>query len=382
MKRLWPNIYKLLGCVALVLTLPGCWDYERINYRDQILGIGIEPSNEHPKMLHFTFQVPLFAGGNSSASVESSSEDRTKSKSFQNYEVDAPDFASAISLAQTQTEKMLYLGNLQTIIFSNRLSGEQVDSVVTELIRDPATDKLGYILETSDSPEKILSTSIRDIPATFIHSFMDTGVKQYAYTERTHLWEFWRDSVAIGIVPKCALIRIEDNQIVMKGLMALPHFQAKVALIGEEAIGYNAAMGRIDRYYMNVQDGPRAIALGNVRVKSKLQTIYHAGHPILRIQMSVKANLVSDESYGKQSVDLSILHQYERLTSRNLTEQVKKTLQQLQKNHADIYGFGRYALIQDPHREQVLIQHWDEMFASGKPEIQCNVHIRRKGTLV
>ncbi|WP_456057549.1 Ger(x)C family spore germination protein [Alicyclobacillus dauci] len=57
---------QLVLCCLLLLFLPGCWDYTKINERAQILGIGVDPSGSSTNRLRYTFQVPNLEQGSQS----------------------------------------------------------------------------------------------------------------------------------------------------------------------------------------------------------------------------------------------------------------------------------------------------------------------------
>ncbi|MCL6593618.1 MAG: hypothetical protein K6T31_06545, partial [Alicyclobacillus sp.] len=188
----WRRTGCLLLSSILLLTLPGCWDYQRINYRESIIGIGLDPVPNQPNQLRFIFQSPVFANsgqqGQGTGQPQAPSQ-ASSTSSYRNYTIMAHSLHEAITNAQVQADKQFFLGNLQAIVFNRQVSPEMLRKVISELIRDPTVDNLAFILATDDSASDLMNSGVNSAPSDRIDRLLEESVRQHAHMVRTRLWE-------------------------------------------------------------------------------------------------------------------------------------------------------------------------------------------------
>jgi len=372
-----------------MMTLPGCWDYQRINYRDQVIGIGIEPVEGNPDLLRYTFQVPDLSqeggggdGGGGGGGGGSEEKAGTPRGPYRNYTTEARSIGVAIAMAQLDTDKTLFFGNLQVVLLNLKLLNKQIADTIDELMRNPATDKLSYVLFTDNSVSEILNTKETVSPSDHISQWMEGGVRQQAFTVRTRLWEFWRDGLSYGTDPKASLISNKGGRLTIGGLVALHQMTPSVQLTPQQTMGYNLAVGHTTRVSVAFKQKDNIFTVGDIQAHSHLRVLMDRGKPVLSTDIDVKGVLVQAAGSSMGKVTRSQLLDYERTMERTIREQVAFTIHTMQKGNTDPFGFGVYYVIHHPEDYAKLNETWPKLYANAKLQVKCHVVITRKGILM
>ncbi|WAH36491.1 Ger(x)C family spore germination protein [Alicyclobacillus dauci] len=375
---------SILGALCLLLLfLPGCWDYEKINDRAQVIGMGVDPVEQKPGYLSYTFQIPVFDVGQSKGDGQSevSSSQASSTAIFRNFTIQAHGVEEAISIAQTRYENVFYLSNLSTVILNRQLTQNQVQRVVSELIRIVNTDKLAWLLVTPQSAKEILSTTGVSAPSDMIERFLGSTVKQQGYTTRTRLWEFWRELRATGMKPHTGLIRVADDGLELYGLIAFDKTRPSLELSPKDTVYFNLVSEKIERFSQWVQDKDRAFQVSNIESHSHLSVTMQNQVPVLHAKIHVTGIITQDESEGLEPLTEQEMRRYEKVLANQDQQEAERVLKRFQQNRLDAYGFGEYVLLHNLATERYVQQQWAEAFAHAKPDIQVNVTLLHKGSL-
>lgn len=57
----WGGIVQLLSSCILCTCLAGCWDYQAINTRARIVGLGFDVANDNPEKFTLCAQIPILS---------------------------------------------------------------------------------------------------------------------------------------------------------------------------------------------------------------------------------------------------------------------------------------------------------------------------------
>jgi spore germination protein KC len=386
--RRWRRRFTRFGLLcASAFLLAGCWDYQKINERAQVIGIGVDPLGKDSRLLSFTFQVPILAasgptGGGGAGPSPSQSSSTAK---YQNFTVRAYAIADALSKAQMLYDKSLYLSNLQTVVLNRRLSGQQIQSVVAELMRDPHVDKLAWLVFSPESSSKeVLEWNNFTAPADIVDRFLSVGLKQHGYTVRTRLWQFWRDANRIGLQPLVGMVTKtgKGHGIQVYGSIAFDRMNPKAVLKPRDTLYINFVKGQVINISMWVKNGRKAFEITDLESSSKISTTMEQGIPVLHARIKVRCNLSQDEDRGTVLLTQDEILRYEKVAARQIQEGVLRTLQTLQRRRLDVYGFGRYYFIAHPRAKEAIEKNWAEWFSRARADVDVNVQIERKGNLI
>jgi len=375
---------QLLLLSSCLLFLPGCWDYQKINDRAQIIGIGVDPVPDNPKLMQYTIQVPVF----SSSAAESGqtgepSSQPTPGSVFRNFVIQATGMADAVAKAQRQYDKSFYLGNFEALILNRRLSAKQVNFIIMECMRNPTVDKLAFVVCTSDLSQDILQLQGGSVaPSDAIDRFLGKTMMQYGYTPRVHLWEFWRDMKTYGINPHAPLVKAESNGFLMGGMMAFQGSEPKVDVDGTDTLYYRFVAGKINDIAMTIPDGNKSFEVGEVESSCKMSVRMQGATLKLHADIRITGSILSDETAGTNSLSSVETQRYEQLLQHHIEDNATRVMKLLQAEKLDPYGFGHYLALTQPRFVMLVANHWPDYFARAQPDVHVHVVFLRKGNII
>ena len=379
MKRLRLLPYLIMALSSLPLT--GCWDYNKINERTPIIGIGADPVKGDDKNLAFTFQVQLFTGQSSGSSQ--GGKDESTPNNFKNYHVIAPDLHTAMSEAQTLSIKKFYLGDFNLLLINRHLKAPQVAKVVLEFIRDSSSDRLAYLFCADKSANEILSSKETQVsPADAIHDQLESKAMQKAYMTRTKVWEYWRDILRIAVEPKLGILSTKGKTFDISGTEAFKGYQPTLKLNRKETVYFHLFNDTLRDMAFTIPDKDKSFEVDHVSSFSHIAVRHKGSDTILFDHIVVNAILSNDENENQLPLSKNEIHRYENVMRAYLQKHGLKVMQKLQNHQLDIYGFGQYEVVKHPEDLEKLQKNWPTTFTSAKPQIQLEVHINHTGTLM
>lgn len=375
-----------VGLVTLsILFLPGCWDYQKINNKALVYGIGIDPVKGQPEKLSYTFQIPLLgqSGDESgSSSVGATSGGESSASSYRNFTVEARGMSDALSQAQLQYSKMFFLNNLQAIVVNDKLTGVQVRSAISELMRSISVDKLAYVFFSPELASKIFEAKTTAAPADTISEFLAISLKSYGLTTRTHLWEFWRDLTGVGVEPQVPLVKTTGNGLEIYGLMGFRGTRPTIQLSADDTLYFNCVAESVSHMVIWVKDGQKWFEVGQLHSKRSLSASVKDGKPVLHARIRMRGMLMQDESDGRKELSNAEMEHYQAVAAGQIRQRSTEVFHELQAKKIDLYGFGRFIFIHKPSTEKFIKQKWPDMFAKAKPEFDIKLTLSQKGTLM
>lgn len=368
--------------VSLLIFLPGCWDYASINTRTAVMGVGIDPA-EDPGKFEVTIQFPLLGKTPSSGQTTNPSD----TSSYQNLTIEAVSLAEAFHNLQRKMDREIDTSEVRAIVINENLSGELMDSAISQLIRLPRMNRLAYLLVTPERAKKILSTNVSDAaPMDFVDRTFK--VRQQGYVIRRELWQYWRDTTQLGVLPVIPIVQTEPSSasrsdaLVFGGVCIYQNNQRLFTLNKKETFYLNLLTGKVRGMSFDVPIGKSTVTLTDVRAKSRVRCTKVGNTIVLSDQIQVVGSLAKIVDPSPKPIPPTDVIKLESEISSYLTEQLTSTIQKLEESKADTVGFGRYYLQFHPEDEQKLRQSWGDMFAHAKPSITVHVQITSKGVLI
>ena len=352
-------VLKSCWIVGVTLFLPGCYDYEKINDRAQIMGIGVDPVQGTSDLLSYTFQVPELGLGGGSADQSSGNPGPGAMGPNRNFTAQAHSVSEAIALAQLKYDKMFYLGNLECVVLNRQLNSNAIQHVVNELMSTRPTDKLAWIPVTPDLAQAVLNCqNSEEAPAEMMDRWLGATVSQYGHATRTRLWQFWRDTRLLGVQAHTGLVKIEGNKLVIYGMQAFHGTTPTFELTPTETLYYNFIEGRVSGLSMSIGEHPHLFDVRDVSCRSKQFVLQQGATATLGVRIRVKGTLVTNISDRTESLSDRDMQKYEGLMAAEIQKKAYAVIQKLQQNHVDSIGFGRTLLLSHPAAESNIDTKW------------------------
>ncbi|WDL98098.1 Ger(x)C family spore germination protein [Alicyclobacillus sp. ALC3] len=370
----------VLTCAALIF-LPGCWDYEAINKRAAMIGLGIDPAHDDPEKIRVTIQVPILHNG------QSQGEGSAETSKFQDLSGESYSLMEAIRTIQTKMDRQADVAQLRVIVLSSQLSGETMDSVLGQLMRLTKINRLAYIFMTPGSAEKVMATEVSEsAPMNFVEK--SVKVKQHGYVVRRQLWEYWRDTTQLGVVPMIPILTTEEiddkgkKTLAMTGEEVYLNNKPALALSRNETLYVNLLMGKVRDMSFDIPIGQGVMTLTDMRAKSHVRCIKKKSEVVLADDVTVAGTLAKHVDPSPKPLPPTNINELQLQASIYLTQQLTDMVVKLQQQQTDVVGFGRNYLQAHPEEEARLKQQWSQMFGHAKLDIQVKVAIRSKGGLI
>lgn len=371
-----------LSCCSLVL-LPGCWDYQAINTKSAVIGLGIDPAQDDPERIRVTIQFPIMS---KTAGHQTQGSDSGETL-FGNLSTESYSLAEAFSRLQTKMDRHIDVAELHAVVLSGQLSGEAMDSVIGQLIRLPKINRLAFILMTPKSAQKILEVQGTDsAPMQFVENAF--RVRQEGYIIHRELWQYWRDTTQLGVAPVIPIVTTERKEDTGKPAMTLGGAEAYwnnqplLALSREETLYVSFLLGRVQNMTFDIPIGQGVMSLTNVRGKSYVSCTNKGKHIVLVDHVRVFGTLGKTVDPSPKPLSPTKVTALGLEASKFLTQQLTSTLEKLQQKQTDVVGFGRIYLQMHPEEETRLKKQWGEMFQHAKLDIKVDITIRSKGMLI
>ncbi|MFD1673706.1 Ger(x)C family spore germination C-terminal domain-containing protein [Alicyclobacillus fodiniaquatilis] len=383
MNRKLSIVLKACWLAVAIQFLPGCFDYEKINDRAQIIGIGVDPVQGNPDLLSYTFQVPELGLGGGSSDQSSANPGPGAMGPNKNFTAQAHSVSEAIALAQLNYDKMFYLGNLECIVLNRQLNAHAIQHVVNELMSTRPVDKLAWILTTPDSARVVMNYQNGDeASAEMMDRWLGATISQYGHATRTRLWQFWRDTRLPGVQAHTGLVKIEDKNLVIYGMQTFHGNTPKLELTPTETLYYNFIEGRVKGLSMSIGEHTHLFDVRDVSCSSRQFVLQQGKRSTLGVRIRVKGILVTNISDRTESLSDRDLQRYEGMMAAEIQKKSYALIQKLQQHHLDSIGFGRTLLLSDPTVEPNIDTKWDEFFAQVKAKVTVEVQLKHKGEIV
>lgn len=377
----------LLSLLLVVTTLPGCWDYESINRRAPVIGIGIDPVQDDPEQIEVTIQYPELTGQGTSTGGTNPSNSAT---CYQTVSAKGYSFEETLRRLQLQMDREIDVAQVEGVVFSAKLSSDTMDAVVAQLIRHQTLNLLTFVYVARDSAKTFLKTEpSAGSPVGTLYRLM--SIRQRGYAERMRLWEYWRDATQIGVSPMLPIAAIQRvvattagslDTVVLDGTVVYSDNAPVYELTPQQTLMINMLQGYVRNMSFDYRTKEGVISLMDVRAHSKLQTVGKGKDMKLIARVKVLASLDRVPNARVKPIPLTDVNAVEQMSSQYLAEQILETVEQLQRSGTDILGFGRRYLHYHPEEAQGLRHHWPAMFRAAKVQVKVQVRINSKGSLI
>lgn len=360
-----------------LLFLSGCGDYRKINDRAQVIGIGVDPIENDPAHLRYTFQIPnlehegLSSGPSMSANLD-----------YKNFVVDGVSLHTALAKAQTEYNKGFFFGNLESVVLNTHLTERNYLHVTEQLMRDETADKMASMIATNVPAQDILSVKTTTPPATTLESMWQVSLAQRGYTANERLWRFWRDAETVGLQTHLPLVEIDGDNLHIDGTELFIGYTPTSSMSSDDTVFYNLMARKLHHLNLTIPDKDKTFDIKYTKSKSKISVSILHGRPVLHDKIRVHAALASNEDHGESPVSQAEFHRYEQVMNVYFRQECTRVLRELQDKQIDVIGFGQWFAISNQDQIERVRANWGQMFRNATVDIQVTSHIVHSGNLL
>lgn len=366
------NLAWVLSLLCVVTLVTGCWDNRPVEERGMILMLGIAPAPHHGLTLYF--EIPTASGLTSLTSGGSSGSG--PGPKFVVYRGQGPTFSDAFTSAQAQTNEDLYLGQVQVVSLSTRLSPGQFSVVDATLARTGPLDKSADAVAVSGSMAKFMAFSPvgTSLPSLYLSSLFACHHCQTAYLART-IWSrekrLWSPTASVWV----PLVSTNATSFVVDRIVAYQGYKPVMVLTPKETWDLGFLLGVTAKAPLTVPLSVGTISLRAVRARPHFHTKTEPDGKVL-IHLTVNLAATLDSVPPNLPITTHLLHTLEDQADIIVAHRLLTILLKLQKLNSNPLGFGRrYVWF---HQD---FSAWPSLYRHATIEVTAHMHVHQLGDL-
>jgi spore germination protein KC len=387
----------LVSLVILMLTpiLSACWNQKELTDLAFVMAIGVDKGKDEKFELSFQFVIPANVSTGQSGGVGK-----------------GLPIAVAMSRGNTITEaarnvtkivgRQVYYAHTNLVVISEEIAKEKdlLLDVFDALTRDPEFRRTTQLVITRENTAMdILSTLtlLEKLPVNKIVKQIETSESMLGEDIEVNVDDFISGIVSSGKEPIVTGYMVTGN--IAKGKSegniqkSVPDAFLKAdglaifrdgELIGwinnETARGALWILDKIKSTGINLdwKDKKNAINYAPIRSKTKVSVTFKNGKPVIHINVE-NEGWISEANIAVDLTNPKELEKIENEASKNIRKEILSSVEAVQKQKTDIFGFGERVHRANPGLWKKFEGNWNERFAELEVNVKVNSYIRRGG---
>lgn len=384
-------VYCLILFLFLTSFLTGCWNRRELNELAIAVGMGIDKVGERYRV---SIQVvnPKEATAGKGAGLAPAVL----------FTEEGDTILEAVRRMSTLSPRKIYFPHLRMFLISDSVAREGIAESLELLYRDHEFRTDFYLVVSHHiSAEEALKimTPLEKVPASKLHSTLETSEKYWSPSLTETLNETIRDLTSDGKHPVLSGLRMEGDPEVgatkknveniytptelKDSMLAAFKYDKLVGWLNEnESKGYNYIRGNVKSTVGHVEcPGGGKVTTEVVRAKSKIKGHIEEGKPHVTITLHSIQNIAEVECRNLELTKPETIDQIEKATEAKTKLLIESAIKKAQNSfRADIFGFGEAIRRADPKAWKDMKHDWDERYFTDLPvHINVNVKIRHVG---
>jgi len=327
---------QLLAALLLLVALAGCWDQVPFPERAAALVVTIAPTTS-PTLFDWTFYFP-----NPTVTVSSLSDLSTSNETY-SVRVKAPTLASATMNAQQQLARDLFLGQLEVIIWSTKISSGTVGAITNAYNTNGEVPRTAYMLAASGRLSRLVVISPQEtIPVLYLTRLFDCHRCQPVYVGQFQ-WQVWDAFQSRGI---SAFMPYASDADRVAQLAVYPAQGPPTVWTTPATMGWAYLMNQVSNNTLSFQDPLGAVAVTRLRSSARLHIALSRGQ--LNVTGTVETSATLAQWPETQSLTEPFLRHVEQQASAIIATDITTAIDTANRDHEDPFGFGRQWLLTHP----------------------------------
>lgn len=357
---------KLIGFLALLSILTGCWDYSPIERAFLVEGISIDESKNDPEKLEISIIDVDFKRKKRALSAEG----RTISE--------------ALNRIQDQTSKIVVLSHVKIILISDTIAKRSVLPYFDVFVRNmQISNEASFVIVKGRAlslfnPKKLTYTISGRTYSQMIQS-SETKYDNTLYKLHNITVEMMnrKNNFTLPVLKlnkKKKVVSFYGIALIKSGKMidSLSMEEAKLFFILRRVINRMAYTIKMNKQH--------TISYRLYEKSSSVSCAYRNGKWQIQFRASFNREVVESNVWKTKPLTSAERAQFEHKVTEKLEREGKKLLIKLQKEAGfDPLWISECARLSKPNRFQASA--WDEQFANADTSVQIQVHLHRFGQL-
>ncbi|WP_261131163.1 Ger(x)C family spore germination protein [Bacillus sp. Marseille-Q3570] len=384
MKRILLQFSLLL---ILLPLLTGCWNSRQLTDLALVMAMGFDRTEEGRYKISFQIAVP-----SSSSSKFSGNSD--KSPPVVVFTSTGDTVFEALRRAAKSVPRRMFFSHTSNIIVSEEIARQGLSDMLDLIDRDPEfRTQIHILIARESSAEELLRqlTPLEEIPARKIsgslentESLIGTGLAMTVDEMIETLIIKNKQPIITGIKsdkqPIVTQERAGEPNLIIDGLAIFKEDRLQEWVDDKDARGILLALGKIKSTIVNLscKGEEDKIAIEVIRSNTSLTVNMEQEIPKLKVNLGLEGNIA--EVNCPLAIESSkVVHQLEKKTEKELTNEVMKSIHSAQELKLDIFGFGEGLHRKNPEVWKKVKHDWNNLFSEAEVDVSTDFQIRRAG---
>lgn len=354
---------KLIILFLATLFLTGCYDYQELNKRAIISGIGIDYEQDN---FLVTFEI---LNSNSQGSESGSS---TKAYTV---EGQAKTIAEAFQDASFKINKESYIAHLKAIVLSEEVAKNHLDKTIDYLIREPNIRNIFYLTVANDcTANKIMTSQSEDIPVISetinnLIEFNETGENISAKVDFEKFLDLLIDEYQD---PYLNTISLNDDKLTLDGIGIFKGNKYITRLNNNQTAIANILLNTSKNHYLKIKCPDKEDKYTIINLYNNKNNEFKIKEDKIEIKSDLTASIIEDDCHYNFR-DVSVYKELEEKSKEELKKEYIKTITNLQSMQTDILGIEKKFY----QEEKKALPNWHTL----KIKSDIKIHLNKNGLI-
>ncbi|MCL8207458.1 MAG: hypothetical protein K6V97_05220 [Actinomycetia bacterium] len=327
------RLARIVLAGLLGLSLTGCWDQAPIENRAVVVAIAVDPGRRGNE--RWTFLFPNVSATASSLSSTSPSEN------FYAVAVDAPSLAAAFTAVQQRLARDVYPGQLQVVLWSDRLPTRAVASVVAAVAQNGIMPSAAWVLATVGQASRILTEPSPQsvVPSYYLAKFFGCRSCQ-PFDLGEESWDWWDRHLTPGIAPIAPVAQAAGQTVTINRLAVYPPDGPPAVMPPLATEGYGYLSGRVNKATLSWRWRGQWLTLADIRDTPRIRVHLERGAVV--VQETVNATGILAAVSQRQPMEAAE-RAAARLAAAAILDRCRAAVRFANRTHTDPFGYARLA---------------------------------------
>lgn len=384
--------FYLVGFLAIVLILSGCWSRRELNDLAIVVAFGIDKVGDR-----FEISLQIVDPAEIATKKGGGGGSRTP---VTTYNIKGSTLADAMGRLTTITPRKAYFAHLRIFLISEALAREGISETLEFISRNHEFRPDFYIGVTRGiSAKEMLSlmSPLEKIPANKMFNALELAQREWAPVATIQLNDLINDMVSRGKNPvltgfrikgnikeaktKKNVERIESAGVIQAWGLAVFNEDKLVGWLNErESKGFTDMTDKLYRSVVVAKCPSEGyITMKINQSKTTVKAKVESGKPEVNVLIRAEGD-ISDLTCKLDLTKTETVDDMNKALGQEIKENMERALRKAKKLKSDIFGFGEVIHRVDSAFWKTVGNDWDQHFTKLPVHIQVEVQIRRLGT--
>lgn len=317
---------KLLILLIIPFLLTGCYDYQELNNRAIVAGMGIDYNKDE-----FTVTLEILNSKKSESEKESTNKTSYVSGVGKTIE-------EAMKDAHFRVSKDAYYSHLKVMVISEEVAKNKIDDIIDYLLREPNIRNIFMpVMALGSNAADIIETISTENPVSSenIQILIESNKKSENVALDQDFENFIDSFVDKRKDAALTVIKKEDDTLVLGGIAAFHESKLVTVLNNEEAGAYKVLKNDSNNHFVKTYCNESEKKYITIDLYQNKKTEIEFNDNKLMVKSNLLGSIVADEcKYDFRNP--SVYPELEKIFQKAIEKEYQNVLTKLQKNKSDI----------------------------------------------